>query len=329
MKTLLCIVVASGVAAGTVAAQERINETRPASPTGTVEIVNTAGSVRVVGWNRNEVQVTGTLGRGVERLDFGTEGDRTRVRVVLPREARNVQRSDLEIRVPARSNPHVRTTSADIEVSGVGGGIEARSTSGSVSISGNAREVTASSTSGRVDVNGERLQTLKAGTVSGAIRLRGSSGGVDAESVSGSVDVSVNTPRVTAKTVSGSLALRGVSGIAEGSTVSGEAIVEGGRFSRMSLSSVSGGLRFQGDLERGGLYHLNSHSGRIVVRLPAAVAADFEVTTFSGSITNEFGPAAVRVSQHGPGRELRFSVGQGGARVVAKSFSGNVTLARQ
>jgi hypothetical protein len=329
MKTLLCIVVASTVVAGTAAAQERVNETRPASPTGTVEIVNTAGSVRVVGWNRNEVQVTGTLGRGVERLDFATEGDRTRVRVVLPREARNVQRSDLEIRVPARSNPQVRTTSADIEVSGVGGAIDARSTSGSVTISGNAREVAANSTSGRVEITGERLQTLKAGTVSGAIRLRGSSGSVEAESVSGAVDISVATPQARAKTVSGPLTVRGVSGIAEASTVSGEATVEGGRFSRMSLSSVSGGLRFQGDVERGGLYHLNSHSGRIVVRLPAAVAADFEVNTFSGNITNEFGPGAVRVSQYGPGRELRFTAGQGGARVVAKTFSGNVTLARQ
>jgi DUF4097 and DUF4098 domain-containing protein YvlB len=311
MKILFSLAVALATVATGAAAQQSINETRPARPDGTVEITNLAGSVRVIAWNRNEVQVTGTLGRGAERLDFTTDGDLTRIRVVLPRESRNVQGSDLEVRVPAQSSPKVQTTSARIEVSGVRGAIEAKSVSG------------------RVEVDAERVPTLNASTVSGSIRLRGSSGSVDAESVSGALEISVATPQTRAKTVSGSLTLRELSGSAEASTVSGTATVEGGRFSRMRLSSVSGSLRFRGDLERGGMYHLNSHSGTIEARLPARVAADFEVSTFSGDISNAFGPAAQRVSQYGPGRELRFTTGGGGARVVVKTFSGSVRLTQQ
>ena len=42
------------------AAQERVNQTRPAPPDGVVQIENAAGSVRVIGWERAEVAVSGT-----------------------------------------------------------------------------------------------------------------------------------------------------------------------------------------------------------------------------------------------------------------------------
>ncbi len=64
------------------------------------------------------------------------------------------------------------------------------------------------------------------------------------------------------------------------------------------------------------------------LRLPAATAADFDVTTFSGNISNEFGPQARRTSEYGPGKELSFSTGAG-ARIVAKSFSGDVRLRKR
>ena len=62
--------------------------------------------------------------------------------------------------------------------------------------------------------------------------------------------------------------------------------------------------------------------------LPAATSADFDVTTFSGHITNAFGPEAKRTSEYGPGKELSFSTGTGG-RIVARSFSGNVHLRKK
>jgi DUF4097 and DUF4098 domain-containing protein YvlB len=311
MKTLLPVVLALVTVAGSATAQQSINETRSVRPGGTVEISNIAGNVRVTAWDRNEVQVTGTLGRGVERLDFTTDGNRTRIEAVYPREGRNTQGSNLEIRVPAQSSPIVQTVSAGIEISGVRGAVQA------------------SSVSGGVNVTADRVPTLKASSVSGSIRLRGSSGSVDAESVSGSLDVVVATTQTRAKTASGSMTLRELSGSVEASTVSGDAVIEGGRFNRMTASSVSGRVRFRGDLERGGIYNLNSHSGNVELNLPARVAADFEVTTFSGNIQNAFGPDGERTSRYGPGRELRFTAGGGGARVVAKTFSGNVRLAQQ
>ena len=49
-----------------------INKRAAADPTGSVEVSNVSGTVTVTGWDRNEVEVTGELGEGTERLEFTT-----------------------------------------------------------------------------------------------------------------------------------------------------------------------------------------------------------------------------------------------------------------
>ncbi len=328
MRILLLSLLALLLTAGEVLAQRSIDERFAASPMGTVEIVNVAGSVRVTGWNRNEIHVTGTLGEGTERLDI-SRGDRASIRVILPRQGRNVRGSNLEVRVPARRTVIVRTTSASIDIGDMQGDVEARSVSGRVRVGGGSRQVRAVSTSGAVEIAATNARQVQAKTTSGAVRIGGSSQSIDAESVNGTLEIAASTPQVRAKTVSGSMALRGVSGSADLSTVSGRATVEGGRFSRLQYKSVSGDLRFRGEIEPKGVYNLESHSGSLELRLPRTTAADFEVRTFSGRITNEFGPEPERTSRYAPGWELRFTSGGGGALVAAKSFSGAVRLLRQ
>jgi DUF4097 and DUF4098 domain-containing protein YvlB len=297
--------------AGTATAQQSVNETRAAAASATVSVENTSGSVRVIGWNRNEVQVTGTLGRGVERLDFGGDPNHLRIRVVLPQQGRNIGSSNIEVRIPQNGSPRVSTVSADVAVTGVRGAVEVQTVSGGI------------------DLQGERLPSARVRTVSGDTRLRGSAGAVESESVSGTLTLEMSSASTRARTASGNIVVRNASGSFEGQTVSGDARIEGGRFNRMSISSVSGDLRFRGDLERGGTYQVNSHSGDVEFRLPARIGVDFDVTTFSGSIDNAFGAAAERTSRYAPGRTLRASTGDGGARLIIRTFSGDVTLARQ
>ncbi|MDQ1345856.1 MAG: hypothetical protein QG586_1387, partial [Pseudomonadota bacterium] len=61
-----------------------IDKRTAADPAGTVEISNMAGSVVVTGWDRNEVEVTGELGKGTERLEFTKSDKVTRIKVILP-----------------------------------------------------------------------------------------------------------------------------------------------------------------------------------------------------------------------------------------------------
>src|SRR5271166_2590972 len=57
---------------------------KPADPEGQVSVDAIAGSIAVAGWDRPEIEVTGTIGDRVERVDLTTSSDHATVRVVLP-----------------------------------------------------------------------------------------------------------------------------------------------------------------------------------------------------------------------------------------------------
>ena len=137
MKGMRILVLMLLVAGGAAYAQEDIHERVAADPRGHVEISNLAGSVVVTGWNRDEVEVTGTLGRGSERLDVEAEGDRVIIKVVLPKgRNQNIKGSDLEVRIPEGSDLEVSTVSANIDVADVSGSLSLNTVSGNVEVEG-------------------------------------------------------------------------------------------------------------------------------------------------------------------------------------------------
>jgi DUF4097 and DUF4098 domain-containing protein YvlB len=305
------VVLATVLAASSAAAQQPINQTIPTAATGAVEVQNTSGEVRVVAWDRPEIRITGRLGQGTERL--AVEGDRSRtiIRVVIPRNARDVKGTDLEIHLPARKDVTVRTVSADIRIEGVTGAVDSHAVSGDVAVSGSPSRVTAGTTSGDLRVSGSVRQS------------------VSAESVSGDVTVDAAVPDLVARSVSGDLQLSGASRRVTATTVSGDADVRAGRIQYGSFESVSGNFHFEGDLQRDAAFNVKSHSGDVELALPSRIAASFQIDSFSGDIVNAFGPAAQRTSRYGPGRELHFSSGSGGPLVTVKTFSGTVRLVKR
>jgi DUF4097 and DUF4098 domain-containing protein YvlB len=323
----ILLAVLCGADAG--AAQTPIDRTVATPATGTVEVFNISGEIRVVGWDRSEVRVTGTLGEGTERLDVATSGDRVRIEVVIPRGAREVEESTLEVRVPSRKNVTARGVSAEVAVSGVTGNVDAQSTSGSVEVTGSPATLRAASTSGDIEVEVTTAR-LEANSTSGSVRVGGTvRESLTAESVSGDVEVTAPAPEILAKSVSGNVTLSGASRRLSVSTVSGDMEVRNARLQYGSFESVSGGLQLAGQLEPDAAVNAQSHSGDIVLALPASISARFEVSTFSGDIRNSFGARSERRNEHGPGEDLRFTTGNGGALITVKTFSGDVELERR
>jgi len=278
-----------GLTASLALAWEDVDETREASADGTVTIKNISGSITVMGWERNEVHVEGTLGDGTERLEFDRRGDRVRIEVVIPKRSHNVEGSYLTIHLPYGSELDVETVSADIEVEDVTGVVYLESVSGDIEVAGEMEEL-------------------------------------EAESVSGTIDLWVQCAEVTASTVSGDIELRDAFGDVTVESVSGDIDVDGGEFSHLDSGTVSGSIVFQGDLAGDGSYNFESHSGDIRLYLSEGLDADFEVSTFSGDIDNDFGPRPRRVSKYTQGLELSFTQGSGDARVRVETFSGDVEL---
>jgi len=269
-----------------------INETRSAKINGSIAISNVVGSVKVQGWNKNEIHVGGTLGKGTERLDITTSGDGYSIRVILPRHSDdNVDGTDLVIDVPIASRLSANTVSADINAGELNGTAQLESVSGNVTIKSNDSDITAKSVSGEVNVQG-----------------------------------SADGAHVRAHSISGDVKVDGVGGDLQAESVSGTAKVINSRLSRAQLSSTSGNVDFTGALLKNGSYSFNSISGNLTLMFLVTPDARFDISSFSGDINNAFGPKAQRTSEYAPGEELHFVSGNGSAQVNARTLSGNISL---
>jgi len=78
----LCALAALVVPWSLVRADRAIQEHRAADPQGEIEIVNVSGTVEVDAWDRSEVEVGGTAGDNVERVDVTSTSNRTMIHVV-------------------------------------------------------------------------------------------------------------------------------------------------------------------------------------------------------------------------------------------------------
>jgi hypothetical protein len=289
-RIAICALAALVVPWSLVHAGRAIQERRAADPQGEVEIVNLSGMVEVHGWDRNEVEVGGTAGENVERVDVSSAGNRTSIHVVS-RSAHSWGsdgEAHLVVHVPAKSAVMATLVSANFKVTGLSGDLKLQTVSGRVSgeVSGDIRAATVS---GDVQLTARAATAIEIKTISGDIRLMGGGGDVDITSVSGSATIELSD-------------------------------VTRGRF-----KSVSGDLTAALTLMPGGQIDSESVSGNVSLKFASTPNAEFDVQSFSGDIRNCFGPKPVE-SRYGPGRRLQFKNGEGHAHVRVNTKSGDVEL---
>jgi hypothetical protein len=267
-----------------------VDEHRQASPKGVVDIDNVAGSIDIQGWDKPEVAVTGTIGKGVDHVEVTNGADRTSVRVVLINNhswgSGRDGSANLVIHVPTGSSIAATLVSADLKVSAVHGDFKAQTVSG--------------------NIKGEVGGDVRANAVSGDISL-----------VAGSAKA------IEAKSISGDVVLTGGNADTEVTTVSGNAKLSLGTVPRARFRTVSGDLSANLTAAPGIDIEAESISGNVELDFASTPAADYDVQTLSGDIENCFGPEPVR-PQHGPGTRLRFKTGDARVRITTKS--GDVKL---
>ena len=268
-------------------AQTKVNRGLQLDATGAVRVYNLVGSVRVTGWNRDSVVVRGTLGKG-NTLHMGGGGAGLKM-FIEGMDDRNPSRADIEVIVPVRAKVWIKTATASIDVRDVTGSLDLYVVGGDIKVTGNP-----------ADVNAEAID--------GSITIIGSPAWVRAKSASGDVSLDGSSPDVTI------------------STVSGRIDVDGSKFEKAKFESVTGSIRFAGSFQRGGLVNFDSHSGSIEIGIPAGSPADFDVVSIAGAISNKLTRSRPVPGRYGRGAELTTSSGDGGTRVVVRSFKGPVTL---
>jgi hypothetical protein len=263
-----------------------------ADASGEVVISNVSGTVTVRGWDRNEVHVTGELDEDVQRVDVESAGSgRIIVKVVLPRGHVDDGEANLDIQVPKNSTVEVSAVSADVSSRGVLGTQRLKSVSGEVvaDVDGDNSEVR--SVSGDVTVRG--------GGKPRALRISSVSGNIDASGIAGKLDLV---------------------------TVSGDARAHMGDATEIRGRTTSGDLEVRAKLVRDGRVDVEGVSGEMTLRVAAPDGLALEIESFSGDIVGCLAGDVERVSKYGPGTRLNHRTGDGGARVRAKTLSGDVDI---
>ncbi|MDF2482963.1 MAG: hypothetical protein K0R79_3320 [Stenotrophomonas indicatrix] len=288
MRTLSPLCAALLLVPAMALADTRVDERHNVAAGGRIELSNVAGKVTVRGWDRNDVQLTGTLSDGLQ-LRQEKSANRVRWEIEYPRRGNNGG-ATLTLNVPRSVELLLSTVSADQDISGVD------------------------------------VRRLQADTVSGNLAAAGRSGDSVLNTVSGNVAARLQTPRLDVNTVSGRIeAGGGVSGEIGAQTVSGRVGVDAGRIQRLVVETVSGGIDLSATaLAPGGRINVESVSASVSLRLPRTVSAQLSVNSFSGSINSDAGK--VERPRYGPGSSLDTRLGSGDGDIRVQSHSGSVQV---
>ena len=274
-------------------AQQQVNLRRAASPDLSLRIQGAFASLRVIGWAKDSVVITGTLPRGfkLEGGFGGADGAPSRSGKIFVEgpDAMGPSGGTLEVRVPANATLWAKAFSATIDVSAVTGSLDLNIVSGSVQVSGTPRELSVASMDGTITVYGSPMWT----------RL---------------------------KTADGDIVMRGGSTDAAFTTVSGTIRQSDGALERARFETVTGGIEFFGDLARGAAFNVDTHSGAVDIRLPAKPSVEIDAASITGTIENQLGRQRAEVGRDGRGATLITSLGQGNARLIIRTFKGSIRL---
>ncbi len=280
-------------------AEQNVDETLNVGNDVSVYINNISGSIVVIGWDKNEVHVEGTLGDDIEEFICESDGDDVEIRVILEKQNRkksffnsnryNDTEADLEIHIPHDARLAVGTVSADIEAEGINGRLEL------------------SSVSGDIDASGKPEQA-------------------EIESVSGDLSLELETSDISVSTVSGRISANRVNGEFSAESVSGDIRVDGELFTGVEIETVSGEIDFNGDLDNRSRNSFSSHSGEIHLTLPENISAEFDLTTFNGDIDTDFGKRRRSKKKFFGSMDISFQTGSGDVSIEAETFSGDIVL---
>lgn len=278
-----------------------IDETRPLNAGAEVSVSNIRGLIRVVGSDRADARITGSLGEGAEGLEIKGNADGLSIEVDYPDSSgwsgwwsgkSKAEDTTLIVELPRGVSIDVDSISARVEIEDIDGA-EANidSISGSIRFRGAAANIEVDIISGDATVD-----------ALGARRI-------EVESVSG--DVRIDAPRaerIQLEAVSGDIELRAL----------GEPLQD------LQAATVSGRLDLHAGMASAGEFRIESMSGDVVLRVPGDTSASVRVESFSGDIDSAVGK--VVKEDMGPGSSLETTLGTGKGRIRVESFSGDVRL---
>lgn len=154
--------------------------------------------------------------------------------------------------------------------------------------------------------------------LSSRVSVKSASGGVTLDGVTGTVHASTATGDVECQGVGGSVTLN---------SVSGDLSLAHCTVDRLNAHSVTGRITADVDLRGDGSAQLNTVSGEVTTRLPAATSARVYLTSLGGRIDSAFEQLTPREGT--VPRTVAGTLGGGAGKLIVHSASGAITLLRR
>jgi DUF4097 and DUF4098 domain-containing protein YvlB len=288
---------------------EPISKTLRLGRNGTFDLQNVSGDITVTGGSGNDVRIEATkrvrhpnesearaLLQAIEVRIEERNGD-VEVRTDYPR--RNWSGGvDYAITLPREANVILRSISGDIRVSTINGDLRAETVSGDLTATSVRRIRQAKTTSGDLEITDSDGEDVSGASISGSVTAR-----------------SLKARSIDLQSISGDLRMADVES------------------DRMFVKSISGDIEFSGRMARTGRYEFQTHSGDIRVTPQGASGFSIEASTFSGDLRSDF-PLTLQGNPPNRGRgftgsTIRATVGDGGAVLLLRSFSGGITVIKR
>ncbi|MBC7895569.1 MAG: DUF4097 family beta strand repeat protein [Cytophagaceae bacterium] len=276
-----------------VAAQQKVDLRRAVSPDVYVRVNGAYASLRVVGWQKDSLVITGSLPRGTRfepGIGTGSDGPIKGAKFYIePPTQGGGATGTLELFVPVGATVWAKAGNARIDVSGINGSLDLNLVGGAITVSGTPREL-------------------------------------NVESMDGTVDITGTPAWMRVKTATGDITVRGAAPDAGFTTVGGNIVLRDGTYERIRVEAVTGNVTFASGLGRAGSLTIDSHSGTIDLHLPPKPSIDIDATTIAGTILNTVTARRPTPGREGRGEELTLALGVGDARATLRSFKGNIRL---
>lgn len=278
--------------------KEDFSETHPFTAGGRVFLENFNGSVELLGWDRDQVEITGTKYASRQevmediKIEVVADAGALRIRTIRP-PVRNCNcGAKYVLRLPRKAVlDRVETSNGSLRLEAIRGEARLRTSNGSLKVNDFEGPLEATTSNGSVEINAYGGHaTLK--TSNGRIRGADLKGRIDASTSNGSIDVTIAEPAaglpLKFTTSNGSINL----------TL--DKWTNTGLVARTSNSSVN-------------------------VRLPEGVNAQLQASTSNGSINTEFEVATSQMSKS----RVDGRIGSGGPLIDLATTNGTIRVLRR
>lgn len=278
--------------------KEDFSSTHKLTSGGRVVLEGFNGSVEVMGWDKDEVEVSGTKSASREEVlkainvDVTADPGMVRIRARRPDERNCNCGVRFTLKVPKKVIlEDIGTSNGSLRLESIQGSARMHSSNGAVHVWG----------------------------VDGDIDIQTSNGPVDVDKFMGSADLKTSNGRIKASGVEGAFSARTSNGSID---VDIDALDTG---KPVVLSSSNGSINLALAKWQNNEVRASTSNSSVNLRLPAGVAAEVKAVTSNGNITSDFD---LTTSQRSKTR-VSGRIGGGGALLDLSTSNGNIRLLKR